>query len=152
MWAGREAWWGLNWPVTWAVKWAAESLTSTLCQPVLGPDDRVYFVQEGGLWSRGHLDDVPTQVVKRTDLTCLSNLVMDGSGNVYFWGGKRSDSKFKGVLYGFAPDGTPLFPEALLTWSRLRRWRGTFVDDRLPWRSVDRHDPLYALVPRTSSR
>ncbi|MER2554800.1 MAG: hypothetical protein ABTQ28_16210 [Thauera sp.] len=79
-------------------RWQASGGTST--QPVLAPDGRAWFVQDGTLNVRGF---GPGDAGKRfgEGLCASSNPVMDGAGNVFFW--------CSGTLHGFAPDGRALF-------------------------------------------
>ena len=81
-----------------APRWQASGGTST--QPVLAPDGRVWFVQDGALNVRGF---GPGDAGRRfgAGLCASSNPVMDGAGNLFFW--------CSGTLYGFASDGRALF-------------------------------------------
>lgn len=81
-----------------APRWQASGGTST--QPVLAPDGRVCFVQDGALNVRGF---GPGDSGRRfgDGLCASSNPVMDGAGNLFFW--------CSGTLHGFAPDGRALF-------------------------------------------
>lgn len=81
-----------------APRWQASGGTST--QPVLAPDGRVCFVQDGRLNVRGF---GPGDAGRRfgDGLCASSNPVMDGAGNLFFW--------CSGTLHGFAPDGRALF-------------------------------------------
>lgn len=71
-------------------------------QPVLGSNNRVYYIQDGRL--QGHVynkRDEANVISSEDGLSSSSNLVMDSSDNIYFWN--------NGKLYGFKPDGQKLF-------------------------------------------
>lgn len=71
-------------------------------QPVLGANGLLYFIQEGKLQGRKYDGRGPAEVAAGEGLKTTSNLVVDGANNIYFWS--------NGVVQGYKPDGSPLFP------------------------------------------
>jgi hypothetical protein len=86
--------------------WSASG--TLLPQPVLGASGLVYYIQGGGLQAR-KVDQVGAAKTLNAEanLNATSNLVMDGTDNIYFWN--------NGYLHGYAADGKPLFARIPLT-------------------------------------
>jgi outer membrane protein assembly factor BamB len=90
-------------------KGALTTLVGTgICTPVVGPDKTVYFVKDGRL-SSYRPDREPQEINKTVFLGKVSNLVIDGSGNVYSW------NKNTHWLYAFDKSGAMLYQRNLRT-------------------------------------
>ena len=80
---------------------------SAISTPVVGPDQKIYFVKDGELWS--YRED--KKETKLSDIAgslgAVSNTVMDGSGNIYCW---NKDTKW---LYAFDGKGRKLCSQSL---------------------------------------
>lgn len=120
-------------------------------QPVLGSNGIVYFIEDGKL-KKHKYDQAGSVEVAGSDLglNATSNLVMDGADNIYFWD--------NGFLYGYYPDGKPLFPKLAVTAGIIPE-RGktiegpeqfirlTLAPDGTLWVNNRNGDTLFALKP-----
>jgi len=76
-------------------------------QPVLGSNDRVYYIQGGALQGHKYNQIGSAEITAGMGLNATSNLVLDGANNIYFWD--------NGDLYGLDADGKPLFEKQNFT-------------------------------------
>ena len=76
-------------------------------QPVLGFNQMVYFIQDGGLQAHKYKLSGSVEMAPDEGLKATSNLVMDGADNIYFWE--------NGYLHGYDTDRKTLFPKQPLT-------------------------------------
>ena len=83
------------------------SVGAFVYQPVLGFNQMVYFIQDGGLQAHKYKLSGSVEMAPDEGLKATSNLVMDGADNIYFWE--------NGYLHGYDTDRKTLFPKQPLT-------------------------------------
>jgi hypothetical protein len=129
---------GRVWSYAETEKWKTPPGGTSTSQPVLGGNGRLYFVQDGEL--QGYLYTDGAKLVNHTDKACsvTSNLVIDGSDNVYFWCTK--------LLQSYKSDRTPLVQSAVLDGPQ-KDLRFELAPDGTLWTNNKKDNALYALTP-----
>jgi len=122
--------------------WNTGSNNSLPSQPVLGGTGKLFFILDGNLKSKaynqiGQADTVP---LGEAGLKTTSNLVIDGSGNLYFWDngamwGVKTEEKLNNKTFNKPLEGMEKFQ------------RLTLGADGVIWANNNNGQQLYTIMP-----
>lgn len=120
-------------------------------QPVLGGNGRLYFVQNGKI--QGYIYDSLVDALKTPAAACSvnSNLVADGSDNIYSWHGPNVEKEappscISGSVQSYKPDGVSLGKLKALDGPETNL-RFELAPDGTLWTNNTKENKLYALKP-----
>jgi hypothetical protein len=126
--------------------WDSPGSASLPTQPVLGAEDKVYFIQDGVLKSHPYnRKGQPKEVGIKDSLNSTSNLIADGADNIYFWDNGTiwlADTHAGSAFATKINDGQSNYtgPEKLL--------RLLLGPDGTLWANNNNGKELFAFIPR----
>jgi outer membrane protein assembly factor BamB len=138
---------GSVWSYAETQKWKVSGTATP--QPALGGNGHLYFIQDGKL--KGYLYSDKTKLIE-ADKACSvsSNLVVDGSDNIYSWDGSNSANRpswcTKGSVRGYKPDGSLLVQSGALGGPE-ENLRLQLAPDGTLWTNNENGNKLFALKP-----